>query len=80
MQTWQKKEKEHCLKKQYRLEHFQTGIKKKPGYLEVDLVGHDGGSGSGDFAQSLNFVDVLTGWDESAACINKAQVHVFKGN
>jgi hypothetical protein len=34
--------------------------------------------GSGDFVQSLNFVDILTGWDESTACINNAQVHVFK--
>jgi hypothetical protein len=23
-------------------------------------------------------VDILTGWDESSACINKAQVHVFE--
>ena len=57
---------------------FADWNEKKPGYLEADLVGHDGGNGSGDFAQSLNFVDILTGWDESAACINKAQVHVFE--
>ena len=45
---------------------------------DPDLVGHDGGISSGDFAQSLNFVDILTGWDESCACINKAQVHIFE--
>ena len=49
-----------------------------PGFTEVDLVGHDGGNNSGDFIQSLNFVDIATCWDETAACINKAQVHVFK--
>ncbi|MCG2788499.1 MAG: transposase family protein [Actinomycetia bacterium] len=50
----------------------------KPGFTEVDLVGHDGGNNSGDYIQSLNFVDIATCWDETAACINKAQVHVFK--
>jgi len=49
-----------------------------PGFTEVDLVGHDGGDVSGDFIQSLNFVDIATCWDETAACINKAQVHVFR--
>jgi IS30 family transposase len=49
-----------------------------PGFVEADLVGHDGGSTSGDFAQSLNFTDIATGWDIAVACINKAQVHVFE--
>ncbi|MHB8280795.1 MAG: integrase catalytic domain-containing protein [Candidatus Humimicrobiaceae bacterium] len=66
------------LKKAIPIRTFSDWNEKKPGYLEADLVGHDGGNASGDYAQSLNFVDVLTGWDESAACINKAQVHVFE--
>jgi len=49
-----------------------------PGFTECDLVGHDGGNNSGDYVQSLNFVDIATCWDITAACINKAQVHVFK--
>ena len=65
------------LKKAIPIRTFADWDEKKPGYIEADLVGHDGGISSGDFAQSLNFVDILTGWDESAACINKAQVHVF---
>ena len=44
----------------------------------MDLVGHDGGDVSGDYAQSLNFVDIATCWDETAACRNKAQKHVFR--
>ena len=48
------------------------------GFTEVDLVGHDGGNVSGDYIQSLNFTDIATCWDITAACINKAQVHVFK--
>jgi len=48
-----------------------------PGFVEVDLVGHDGGNSSGDYAQSLNFTDIATCWDIAVACKNKAQVHVF---
>jgi len=66
------------LKKAIPIRTFSDWDEKKPGFVEADLVGHDGGNGYGDFAQSLNFVDILTGWDESAACINKAQVHVFE--
>jgi len=49
----------------------------KPGFVEIDLVGHDGGNTTGDFAQSLNFTDIATCWDITVACKNKAQVHVF---
>ena len=66
------------LKKAIPIRTFADWNEKKPGFIEADLVGHDGGIGSGDFAQSLNFVDILTGWDDSAACINKAQKHVFE--
>jgi hypothetical protein len=66
------------LKKAIPIRTFADWNEKKPGFIEADLVGHDGGIGSGDFAQSLNFVDILTGWDESSACINKAQKHVFE--
>ena len=57
---------------------MQTLDEAKPGFVEVDLVGHDGGNGSGDFAQSLNFIDIATSWDETVACKNKAQVNVFE--
>ncbi len=50
----------------------------KPGFVEIDLVGHDGGNTSGDYIQSLNFTDIATSWDITVACKNKAQVHVFR--
>lgn len=31
-----------------------------PGFTGCDLVGHDGGNVSGDYIQSLNFVDIAT--------------------
>lgn len=48
-----------------------------PGFCEVDLVAHEGGSAFGDFCQTLTLTDVATAWTEAVAVKNKAQVHVF---
>jgi len=66
------------LKKSIPIRTFSDWDDKKPGFCECDLVGHDGGNPSGDFAQSLNFVDIATCWDSTAAAKNKAQVNVFE--
>ncbi|MCY0877575.1 MAG: hypothetical protein OWU84_01335 [Firmicutes bacterium] len=42
-----------------------------PGFLEIDLVSHDGGAAHGDFAWTLDMVDILTGWTETAAVPNE---------
>ena len=52
---------------------------KVPGYVEVDLVGHEGGNARGDFAFSLNVTDVATGWTEPVAIKNKARKWTFEG-
>jgi hypothetical protein len=49
----------------------------RPGFCEADLVGHDGGSAYGEFAQTLTLTDVATCWTETEAAKNKARVHVF---
>jgi len=66
------------LKNQIPIRTFADWDNAVPGFTECDLVGHDGGNSSGDYVQSLNFVDIATCWDSTAACKNKAQVHVFK--
>jgi len=66
------------LKNSIPIRTFADWDDARPGFTEVDLVGHDGGNNSGDYIQSLNFVDIATCWDITAACINKAQVHVFR--
>jgi len=65
------------LKKQIPVRTFSDWDDAKPGFVEGDLVGHDGGNARGDYAQSLNFTDIATCWDKSAAAKNKAQKHVF---
>ncbi|MGH3096443.1 MAG: DDE-type integrase/transposase/recombinase [Streptosporangiales bacterium] len=44
-----------------------------PGFVEIDLVGHEGGNPRGDFCQTLNVVDIATTWTEPRAVKNKAQ-------
>lgn len=55
------------LKSKIPVRTFSDWDDAKPGFVEADLVGHDGGNTSGDFAQSLNFTDIATCWDETAA-------------
>ena len=66
------------LKHQIPIRTFAQWDEKKPGFVEIDLVGHDGGDPSGEFAYTLNVTDVATGWTESQAVKNKAQVWVFE--
>ena len=60
------------LKKAIPIRTFADWDDAKPGFVEADLVGHDGGNMSGDFIQSLNFVDIATCCDIPVACKNKA--------
>ena len=45
--------------------------------MEIDLVSHDGGNARGDYAQTLDVTDVYTGWTETQAVKNKAQIWTF---
>jgi hypothetical protein len=67
------------LKQQIPLRTFSDWSDAVPGFVEADLVAHDGGSAFGDFLCTLTLTDVATGWTESIAVLNKAQKHVFPG-
>lgn len=66
------------LKNQIPIRTFADWEDKKPGFLEIDLVGHDGGNVSGDFAFTLNTTDVATGWCEVQAVKNRARIWTQK--
>ncbi len=66
------------LKSQIPIRTFAEWDEKRPGFVEVDLVAHDGGSAKGDFVQTLDVTDVCTGWSEQRAVLNKAQKWVFE--
>lgn len=66
------------LKGSIPIKTFADWDETRPGFLEIDLVAHDGGNSRGDFAQTLDMVDVATQWTETVAVPNKAQRWVFE--
>src|SRR3990170_3869279 len=66
------------LKHQIPIKTFSQWDEQRPGFVEIDLVGHEGGNTSGDYIQTLDVTDVCTGWTEVQAVKNKAQVWVFE--
>ena len=67
------------LKTQIPIRTFADWNEKSVGFFEIDLVGHEGGNASGEFAFTLDFAEVHVGWTEQIAVRNKAQIHVFNG-
>ncbi len=65
------------LKHQIPIRTFAEWDEQQPGFAEIDLVAHDGGLALGDYCQTLDLTDVCTGWTETEAVPNKAQVWVF---
>lgn len=49
---------------------------ERPGYVQVDLVGHDGGCVRGEYCQTLDVTDLYSGWTETQAVRNKAHCWV----
>jgi len=66
------------LKKQIPIRTFADWDEQQPGFAEIDLVGHDGGSVAGDYCQTLDLTDIATTWTETKAVRNKAQAFVFE--
>lgn len=65
------------LKHQIPVRTFADWDDQRPGFVEIDLVAHNGGSGYGEFCQTLDATDVATGWSEQVAVLTKAQCHVL---
>ncbi|KJU85701.1 integrase catalytic subunit [Candidatus Magnetobacterium bavaricum] len=59
------------LKSEIPIRTFSQWSDKKPGFVEIDLVGHDGGDSYGEFAQTLDITDVSTGWTDMQAVKNR---------
>jgi hypothetical protein len=66
------------LKSQIPIRTWAEWKEDRPGFVEMDLVGHDGGNQHGDYCLTLDFTDVKTGWTECVAVRNKAQKYVFE--
>jgi len=66
------------LKNQIEVRTFADWNKAKVGFMEMDLVSHEGGNPRGDFAFSLTLTDVCSGWTENRAVKNRAQKWTFE--
>lgn len=49
-----------------------------PGFVEIDLVSHDGGTLTGPHAFTLTVTDIATGWTENRSVPSKASTCVFR--
>lgn len=67
------------LKHQIPMRTFSEWDEAQPGFLEIDLVGHDGGVIDSYHAFTLNATDIASGWNSSTAIKNKAQVWILEG-
>jgi hypothetical protein len=51
----------------------------EPGFVQIDLVGHEGGDNNGAFLYSLDATDIATGWTESVTVRSKGEKIVAAG-
>ena len=66
------------LKSQISIRTFADWDDAKVGFMEMDLVSHEGGNPSGEFAYTLTLTDVCSGWTENRAVKNRAQKWTFE--
>ncbi len=58
---------------------FSDWNRPPPGFLEIDLVAHCGGTLSGSFIHSLVATDICTGWTEAVPLPAREQSLVVEG-
>jgi hypothetical protein len=61
------------LKSQIPLKTWAEWDDAVPGFVEIDLVGHDGSDNNGTFAHTLSLTDVATGWVQAATLASKGE-------
>ena len=66
------------LKSQIPIRTWADWDDERPGFLEIDLVGHEGGNSTGEFCFTLTATDIATGWTINRSVKNKAAVWVFE--
>ncbi|MGI8491281.1 MAG: integrase catalytic domain-containing protein [Acidimicrobiales bacterium] len=66
------------LKSQIPVRTWSEWDDNRPGFVEIDLVGHEGGNPSGEFCFTLTVTDIATGWTVNRSVKNKAAIWVFE--
>jgi transposase InsO family protein len=66
------------LKSQIPIRTWSEWNDDRPGFVEIDLVGHEGGNPTGEFCFTLTVTDVATGWTVNRSVKNKAAIWVVE--
>lgn len=61
------------LKSQIPIRTWADWDDARPGFVEIDLVGHEGGLAEGEHCYTLTVTDIATGWTENRSVKNKAR-------
>jgi hypothetical protein len=61
------------LKHQITIKTFAEWDDTRPGFLQVDLVAHCGMTTGGEYVNTLNMVDVATGWSVATAFMGRSE-------
>ena len=64
------------LKSQIAIRTWHDWDEQMPGFVEIDLVGHEGGTAAGEFCFTLTMTDIATGWTINRSVKNKAAIWV----
>ncbi len=64
------------LKSQIPIRTWSEWDDARPGFVEIDLVGHEGGNSFGEFCFTLTMTDIATGWTVNRSVKNKAAIVV----
>jgi glutaredoxin len=67
------------LKRQIPIRTYGEWPEKEPGYIEVDLVSHEGGDNSGSYSQSLIGTDISSSWTLSFVLAGKGENDTLGG-
>jgi len=65
------------LKHQIPIRTFADWNDAEPGFVEIDLVAHDGGVAAGEYCYTLTMTDIATGWTVNRSVPNRARVWVI---
>ncbi len=66
------------LKSQIPIRTWSEWDDTTPGFVEIDLVGHEGGNSHGEFCFTLTMVDIATGWTVNRSVLNKSAAGVVE--
>ena len=66
------------LKSQIPIRTWAQWDENRPGFIEIDLVGHEGGNATGEHCYTLTATDIATGWTINRSVKNKAACWVLE--